>query len=183
MTRTMQTLAVFAAASLCCASALAQEAGSPAKGTPADLCAELIAFVKPPEAPPQPAATPPQQATAVSAPANKDAAQPSAVAGETQQKSGLSGPVPSSGPSTPPTFGQRMSSANSEAKGAAPPGTPKPAPKPDEAMIAKVEAAAANRDYAGCRAAAQAMRKAGVGLPLPLIALSALDPKAFAKPE
>lgn len=182
MMRTMPAIALLAATSLCCAAAEAQEK-PPARNAPADLCAELLAFVKPPEAPPQPAAAPPQQATAVSAPANKDAAQPSAVAGETQQKSGLSGPVPSSGPSTPPTFGQRMSSANAEAKGAPPPGTPKPAPKPDEATIAKVEAAAGSSDLAGCRAAAQGMRKAGVALPAPLLALSALDLKAFAKPE
>lgn len=192
MMRTLPTIALLAATSLCCAAAGAQETppaqaapaqAAPAKGAPADLCAELLAFVKTPEAPPQPATAPPQQATAVSAPANKDATQPSTTAGETQQKSGLSGPVPSTGPSTPPSFKQTLSSANLEAKAAAPPGTPKPAPKPDEAMIAKVEAAAGASDLAGCRAAAQGMRKAGVALPAPLLALSALDQKAFAKPE
>lgn len=184
MLRTKPTIALLAAAGLWSGAAAAQEA-APAKGAPADLCAELLAFVKPPEAPPQPAAAPPQQATAVSAPAGKDAAQPSAqpssVAGETQQKSGLSGPVPASGPSSPPTFGQRMASANAEAKGAPPPGTPKPPPKPDEAMVAKVEAAAAGGDAEGCRAAAQTMRKAGIALPAPLLALAALDPRLRAQ--
>lgn len=186
MMRTMPTF--LAATSLLCSAAWAQEAPPPAqpaqgaaKGAPADLCAELVAFVKPAEAPPQPAAPSPQQAPAVSAPANKDAAQPSSVAGEVQQKSGMSGPIPSSGPATPPPFGQRMSSANAEAKGAPPPGTPKPPPKPDEAMIAKVEAAAAASDITACRAAAQSMRKAGVALPAPLIALSALDTKFYTR--
>ena len=185
MTR-YSSITAFGIVALLCTAATAQDAPPPAPSGPADLCKELLAFVKPPEAPAAAAPAPapaPQQATAVSAPANKDASQPSSVAGETQQKSGLSGPVPSTGPSSnASTFNQTYTKANSEAKGAAPPGTPKPAPKPDEAMIAKVETAAAGNDTAGCRAAAQVMRKAGVGLPPPLIALSALDVKFFAKP-
>src|SRR3712207_8322784 len=43
--------------------------------------------------------------------------------------------------------------------------------------IEKAEAAASSNDIAGCKAAAQEMRRAGVALPAPLIALAGLDLK------
>jgi hypothetical protein len=42
-----------------------------------------------------------------------------------------------------------------------------------------VEAAARDKNLQGCRDAAQEMRKAGVPIPAPLLALSALDLKFF----
>ncbi|WP_407522343.1 hypothetical protein [Methylobacterium oryzisoli] len=165
--------ALAAAAFLLPAAALAQQPGEPApRGIPADLCRELVAFVRPP-APPQPAAPPPQQAVAVQAPQGGQAQLPSAGAGETQQKSGLSGPVAQTGPGAPGPQGQAQAAAPSGA--AAPPAAGKPTP----AMIEQVDAAAATRDVKACRAAARQMRAAGVVMPAPLLALAALDPKFF----
>ncbi len=52
--------------------------------------------------------------------------------------------------------------------------------KPSPEQIAQVDAAAASNDVQACRAAAQAIRRAGVVMPAPLLSLSALDPKFFA---
>ena len=56
-----------------------------APGRPADLCQELLAFVKQPEPAKQAAATPPQQATAVSNPSGQSQGTPSAAGGAVQQ--------------------------------------------------------------------------------------------------
>lgn len=154
------------------AAALAQQPGDPApRSGPADLCRELVAFVRPP-APAQPP-TPPSQAVAVQAPQGGQSQLPSAGAGETQQKSGLSGPVAQNGPGAPGPQGQAQAAAPSGA--AAPPAPGKPTP----AMIEQVDAAAASRDVKACRAVARQMRTAGVVMPAPLLALAALDPKFF----
>jgi hypothetical protein len=51
------------------------------------------------------------------------------------------------------------------------------APKPSPAAVEKAKAAAAGNDIAGCRSATQEMRRAGVALPPPLIALAGLELK------
>ncbi len=58
-----------------------------AAGPPANLCQELVAFVHP-KAPDAPASAPQPATAAVQAPDRGAAQQPSAGAGETQQKSG-----------------------------------------------------------------------------------------------
>jgi hypothetical protein len=66
-------------------------------------------------------------------------------------------------------------------KPAAPaPAAPAPSPKkPSAEQIEKAEAAARDHNLQGCRDAAQDMRKAGVVIPPPLLALAALDLKFF----
>lgn len=182
-------------------------AAAPTKG-PANLCQELVAFVQKPEEKKQEAATPAKQATAVSNSSGKSEGQPSTGAGEPQQKSGLSGPTnadtkaPSSDTKAPateakapasdtraPTSDTRapvsdgktvMTQANASAKSPPPPGAPAPSPKPDPAVIAQLETAAGANDQTACRAAARAMRVAGVVMPPPLLALAALNPKFYA---
>ena len=145
-------------------------------GKPANICQELIAFVHPPAPAAPTGSPPPQAATAVQAPAQgQPAPTASPAAGEPQQKSGLSGPVAQTGPGA--------SGPQGEAQKAAPPAAPPPAtaatgaPKPSPEMIEQVDAAARNNDIVGCRDTARKMRVAGVALPAPLLALTALDLK------
>jgi hypothetical protein len=200
-------------------------AGQPAgpstrTGKPADLCAELLAFVHPPApaaasapaaaaAPASPqaqaaAAQPPANAaTAVTAPAQSGSApQPSSGGGAPQQSSSLSGQVTPSGPGAagpqgaaqpggggpPPASGdakppapqpapQQAAAAPAPAAPAAP--AAPPPPKPTAAQIEKVETAARDHNLQACHGVAQEMRKAGIVMPPPLLALAALDLKFF----
>lgn len=173
-------LGIGLAPALLAGAAAAQDAPAP-PAKPANLCQELVAFVKQPEPAKQAAATPPQQATAVSNPSGKtEGAPPSSVGGETQQKSSLSGPVPS-GETAPKTPKSALAQANADAKVPPAPGTPAPGPRPSPALVEKVEAAAAADDQATCRSAAREMRVAGVTMPPPLLALAALDLRFFGK--
>ena len=86
--------ALFASAVLLPAGSSAQ--GEARTGKPANMCQELVAFIRPPAAAPT-GSPPPQAATAVQAPAQGAApAQPQG--GTTQQNSGLSGPTAATGP-------------------------------------------------------------------------------------
>lgn len=164
----MRTIVILAALA---ASASAAQAAGP----PANLCQELVAFVHPKAPDPAPAAL--QPATpAVQAPDRGVAQQPSGGAGEVQQKSGLSGPVAQTGPGASGPQGQAQAPSQAAPAPAGAPAQKKPSPE----QIAQVDAAAASNDVQACRAAAQAIRRAGVVMPAPLIALSALDPKFFA---
>ncbi|MCF4125861.1 hypothetical protein [Methylobacterium sp. SyP6R] len=150
-----------------------------AAGPPANLCQELVAFVHPKA----PDATPsaPQPATAaVQAPDRGAAQQPGAGAGEVQQKSGLSGPVAQTGPGASGPQGQAQAQAQAPSQAAPAPAGAPAQKKPTLEQIAQVDAAAGANDIQACRAAAQAIRRAGVVMPAPLLALSALDPKFFA---
>ncbi|WP_336488722.1 hypothetical protein [Methylobacterium nigriterrae] len=156
-----------------------QGAGDPGvrAGKPANICRELVAYVHPP-APAAPAAAPagaPAATPAVQAPQpGQPTPTASPAAGEPQQKSGLSGPVPQSGPGAAGPQGEAQKAAQ-----AAPPAAPAaPAPpKPTPEMIEQVDAAARDGNIAGCRDAARRMRLAGIPLPSPLLALAALDLK------
>lgn len=181
------SIVILAAAGL-----VASLGAAEAAGPPANLCQELVAFVHP-KAPDAPAASAPQPAAvAVSAPKQGEAQQPSGGAGEVQQKSGLSGPVAQTGPGASGPQGQAQAQSQAAPAQAAPAqAAPAPAPaaaapvaapapkKPSPEQIAQVDAAAGANDIQACRAAARAMRVAGVVMPAPLIALSALDPKFF----
>lgn len=164
--------------------AVAQDA-APAGG-PANLCQELVAFVKKPEEKKQEAATPASQSTAVSNPSGKSEGQPSSGGGQPQQSSGLSGPTKSDGAGSAstapaPAAGGKdiLAHANAAAKNPPAPGAAAPSPKPDEATIARIEVAASANDQVACRAAARGLRVAGVIMPPPLLALAALDPKFY----
>lgn len=181
----------LAACALFAGTALAQDASptapapQQASGKPANLCQELVAFVKQPEPANKAAATPPQQSTAVSNPSGKTEGGKPADGGEPQKTSGLSGAVsetgngPAPGAATGNPAENPNAKANAAAKPPPPPPTPAPAPKPDPATVEKLEAAAGANDLAACREAARSMRVAGVVLPPPLLALAALDLKFF----
>ncbi|MGT2489247.1 hypothetical protein ACU4GA_31730 [Methylobacterium oryzae CBMB20] len=171
----------MAGALLAAGSARAQESGAAAPtGRPANLCQELLAFVKQPAPAKEAAATPPQQATAVSNPSGASQGTASSAGGDVQQKSGLSGPTPGGSPNQAGTDAQRgpASKAAQDAPTAAKPAS---APHPDAATVAKIEAAAAADDQLECRSAARLMRVHGVALPPPLLALAALDPKFYGR--
>ena len=202
MARTVTT-ALIAAAALLPSLAFAQAGPQPqtgqqpqptdqhASGMPANLCQELVAFVHQPDPARGSDAPPPQLATAVSA---KKTEAPSAksgdAAGAAQQASGQSGQITSSGPGAAGPQGDAQNKAAPAGTTATAAGPPKDAPpaaaaapsapathKPTPENVQQVEAAAASNDLPGCRAAAQKMRRAGVVMPGPLLALSALDPK------
>ncbi|GJD97329.1 hypothetical protein OCOJLMKI_4558 [Methylobacterium iners] len=178
---------------------LAQE-GAPtppldaATGKPANLCQELVAFVQQPDpakkADPQPA----QLASAVQAPKADSAESKPAAQGTAQNTSGQSGQITQSGPGAAgPQGGTQNAAAPSGASGNATPSSnatqaaqtqaaPPPAgpatpvaPKPTPEAIEQVKAAARSNDLSACRSAAQQMRRAGVAMPAPLLALSAMD--------
>ncbi|KQQ20373.1 hypothetical protein [Methylorubrum extorquens] len=190
----------LAACALLASPAMAQDASPSApatlqtSGKPANLCQELVAFVKQPEPANKAAATPPQQATAVSNPSGKTEGGKPADGGEPQKTSGLSGAVSETGNGPAPGAATNNpkpeaaagnpadnpnAKANALAKNPPPPAPPAPAPKPDPATIEKIEAAAGANDLAACREAARSMRVAGIVLPPPLLALAALDLKFF----
>ncbi len=177
MLKSLSRVGLVTVAGLLAAPALAQDAPAPAAAGPANLCQELKAFVTAPEAKKQEAATPPSQATAVSNPSGKSDAQPAGAGGEPQQKSGLSGAARTGDTVAPGDRKFDLAQANAAAKAAAAPAPSPPPPKPDAATIARIEAATASNDQASCRAAALTMRKAGVPMPPPLLALAALDLK------
>lgn len=206
MARTLTT-ALIAAAVLLPSTAFAQAGPQPptpmqptteqTSGTPANLCQELVAFVLQPDSARGSEATPPQQATAVSAKKPGDpSAKPSDTSGAAQQTSGQSGQITSSGPGAAGPQGEALNktassgtteTASGPPKSAAPAGSTAPsapdAYNPSPENVQQVEAAAASNDLLGCRAAAQNMRRAGVVMPGPLLALSALDPKLLVRAQ
>lgn len=170
-------------------------------GRPANLCQELLAFVRQPAAVAATGAPPAPLATAVQAPASgTPASKPSDASGSPQQASGLSGQVTSGGPGASGPQGSTQNAAapsgaaagagpvpvsDQASRGVAPSNVPAPqppapalpvAPKPTAAAIERVEAAARDNDVRGCRDVAQLMRRAGVAMPPPLLALAAMDP-------
>ncbi|HWL70241.1 MAG TPA: hypothetical protein VNS22_17930 [Geminicoccus sp.] len=174
-----------------------------ARRGPADLCQELRAFVQGPEE--ERAAeddSPPQAATAVEAPSqDKPAPQPEGGNDASQEASGMSGPIAPSGAGTPgpqvgakdepagqdeaatPASHEAAAPTSAEAKQVPGPsaGTaaPPPTTDPSAAQVEKAQAAAQTGDIGQCRAVTQEMRRAGITMPPPLLALAALDPKFF----
>lgn len=156
-------------------------------GRPANLCQELVAFVKQPEAATKAAEAPPQLATAVTAKKSDDTSAKPAAPGTPQNTSGQSGQITASGPGAAgpqgdaqnkaaPTGSTATASGPATAAPAAAPAAPA-APKPSAENVQQIESAAGANDIQGCRAAAQTMRRAGVVMPGPLLALAAMSPK------
>jgi hypothetical protein len=172
---------VLVAAALAAGPATAQEpAAKPApSGQPANICQELIAFVKPPAPTNAPAATPvaPQQQSAVSAPTGKGDEKSGGAAGAVQQNSGLSSPISADSSASPQ---DARAAANTAAKAPTAAAAAAAPTKPSPEAVAQAETAAAANDPAGCRASVQTMRRAGVTIPSPLLALGALDPRFYA---
>lgn len=151
---------------LAATTSLAQTADDPAAaGRPANLCQELLAFVKAPPAAEAAKKEPgkkggstggsssSQEVTGQSGPAHespdpKAAAAAGGTAKDAPQKSGMSAPVPTDGESVP---------------------------EKSVVSVAEAEELARANDIAGCQAAFRELRIAGVAVPPPLLALAALD--------
>lgn len=174
--------------------ALAQDASvrsfgdrSTSTGKPANLCQELVSFVHQPEAATKAVETPPQLATAVTAKKSDDSSAKPSAPDTPQNSSGQSGQITASGPGAAGPQGAVQNQAaptGSTATATGPtPGVPAAtpvvpaAPKPSAENILQIESAAGSNDLQGCRAAAQSMRRAGVVMPGPLLALAAMSPK------
>lgn len=197
------TLAVFlTATTLVSTDISAQERSTSTSGSPnkpANLCQELIAFLRQPEAMKKAAEPSPQLATAVSAKKQGGDAEKPSAQGTPQQTSGQAGQITSSGPGAAGPQGDAQNTAAPAGSTATAAGSAKPtaqsapsspgqavakagsaeppAPKPTQENVQQVEAAARNNDLQGCRAVGQQMRRAGIAMPPPLIALSAMNPQ------
>jgi hypothetical protein len=140
-------------------------------GKPANLCQELVAYLKRPSPNAGPKSDP-SLTTAVQAPkSNEQPPQPSGTGAPSQ--SGISGPISnhvSQGAPGP----QGATQKTAEPKGAPPATT-----KPGQVDLADAERMAAGNDFAACREATQRLRLAGAPLPPDLLALGALDLKFF----
>jgi hypothetical protein len=179
--RLVTTGFLLAAISFPPSAALAQAA------KPANLCQELLAFVHQPDPALKADAPPPQLATAVSAKKEgSDSVKPSEVGGAPAQNSGQSGQITASGPGAAGPQGDAQNTAApagstataTDAPKAAPAASASPAapssPKPSPEDIQQAETMAGTNDLRGCRTASQAMRRKGVVMPSPLLALSAM---------
>lgn len=161
--------------------------GSRSAGRPANLCQELIAFVHQPEAATKAAETPSQLATAVTAKKSDDTSAKPSAPGTSQNTSGQSGQITASGRGAagPQGDAQNKAAPAGSTATALGPATGAPAaasaapaaPKPSAENVQQIENAAGANDLQGGRAAAQTMRRAGVVMPGPLLALAAMSPK------
>lgn len=164
----MRKISLVLLTALLSSTALAQTASR------AELCAELSAYLTKEEGQ-KPAGTAPprEQATAVQAPA-KDGERPQPGGRDApQQTSGMSGPVTHGGTGAPGPQGNQQPAPQPAPAAAAAPQAPPPKQEDLEAAQKAVEA----KDVMACRDATQKMRRAGVNLPAPLLALAAFDPK------
>ena len=160
------------------AAAPMENAAGAHSGRPANLCKELTAFLHPPAPESNASTPPPQSATAVQAPSQDKPVPKPGESGAPQKESGQSGPIPNGGPGAAGPQGDAQKSGQAASKTEKPAASAAPsAPKPAPEAIARADAAAAANDLQACRAVAQEMRRAGVAMPAPLIALSAMDPK------
>lgn len=174
---------------------------APAAATgPANLCEELLAFMKapPPEppapaAPAKPAAAPAQQQapTQQAAPAQQGgaalqgtsaaAAKPETGSGSAQEVTGQKGVATDAPKPTGKDTAGAGSVTNAPQKDSRaaplPPADVTSTPKESVLEMTKAEELAAANDVAACQKAAREMRVAGVAMPPPLIALAALDLK------
>jgi hypothetical protein len=184
---------VLATTALASFGATAQTPAAPVRsGQPANVCRELVNFLREPAPAPGPTAPPSPgtgSAPATQAPpqAQTMASGPAQAAGPAVAQSGLSAPVPQAGPGTPgpqaagkdPAIAQGTPQPAPTAAPAAPGAPPAPAPKPSPVTLEQAEALLGSDNLRGCRDAAQQIRRAGVKMPESLIALAALDPKFF----
>jgi hypothetical protein len=164
---------------------------SPRRG-PADLCQELLAFVRASSSKPLADSQPSSRTvTAVQRPAQGTPVPlPEPGGGTPQQTSGMSAPVTPSGPgasgpqgatqqgSGSPPSGQGAQASAQGAPSATVTAPPSPI-KPSAIQIERVEAASRDHNIQGCRDAAQDMRRSGIAMPDVLLALAALDVKFF----
>jgi hypothetical protein len=171
---------IFAlAASTSLAQTAADQAGA---GRPANLCQELLAFMKAP--PPEPAAAAAAPAKAAAAAESKpaasgqaDAPKPAGESASSQEVTGQSGPATDApDPNAPKPAAKDEQNAPQKASVSAPvPTDAKSVPKDSVLSVAEAEGLAGANDIAACQSATRELRLAGVAMPPPLLALAALD--------
>lgn len=141
-----------------------------APGAPANICAELVAFLTP-KPPPAPAANAPPQAPPPQ--------QPQPQASSSQQATGQSGTAveaPKDGAPKAPVGG--VNNAPQQSGISAPvPKAPEPKKTKPSITLEQAKALAESNDVAGCQEAARRERRAGVDMPPALMSLAALDLK------
>lgn len=177
------TRLLLAAVAFLLAMAFAQ--GDPSlAGRPANLCQELVAFVCQPEASMKAVETPQQLATAVTARKSSEPSEKPSALGTPQNTAGFAGQITASGPGAACPQGAvqnnaapagSTTTASGPAKAA--PVTAPAAPRPSAENVRQIEDAAGTNDLRECWAVAQSMRRAGVAMPAPLLALAAMSPQ------
>ncbi|WP_311275095.1 hypothetical protein [Methylobacterium sp. WCS2018Hpa-22] len=168
----LSTAAGTAMASLLPVVALAEPTGKPA-----NICKELTAFLHAPAGAAASGQATGQTSTAVTAPGS-GSQKPSGS--ETQKDSGLSGPTAPNGPGAAGPQGATQNAAAPSGASAPAPAAAPAAPPPKAASTEFIEqgnTAAAANDIAGCQRVARQIRRDGVVMPPPLMALAALDLK------
>jgi hypothetical protein len=164
--------------------ALAASTSLAQTGGPANLCQELVAFVRQPPpadagaaAPARAAAAP--QGAAAAKPASGEAvpARPVEQTGSAQQASGQTGPAHGAPqPNAQGTEGTKADGAELKSSLSAPVPTDTESTASEAVLgLAEAEELARANDIAACQRAARELRLAGVAMPPPLLALTALD--------
>jgi hypothetical protein len=180
MRRLVFTAVGLIVGNLAAAGSMAQAPGQPSatppapassqSGRPANLCQELVAYLRQPKPAPTGQANPALN-TALQAPTSGNQPQPAGQGAPTT--GGMAGPIPAD--SRQATSGSAAAPAAPASPSAAP--SAGPAANQTQAALEEAEALARGNDIAGCRAATQRMRLAGAPLPPALLALGALDLK------
>jgi hypothetical protein len=192
----MEKAVLAAILALAAPTAFAQSAADPAGARgPANLCQELLAFMEapPPAATAAPAAPaqaakaePAKEGAAAASPGTGAAdAAPAAPAGAAKEGASSQQATGQSGPATdapdPNVTGAKVGKAEDapqKASVSAPvPTDGKSVSKESVLSVAEAESLAAANDIAACQTAARELRIAGVAVPPPLLALTALDLK------
>lgn len=163
------------------------QASAAQPGDPANLCQELLAFMKAPPPPPEPAAAKPavaKQEAAKSAPAQQgttgssDPAKTEVGTGSAQKITGQDGvatDAPEPGKDNAAS-GSATNAPQKESRAAPlPPADVTSTPKESVLEMARAEELATANDIGQCQKVARELRVAGVAMPPPLIALTALD--------
>jgi hypothetical protein len=152
---------------------VAQQAGGPA-----NLCQELLAFMKAPAEAATPTAAAPAQQAGTSTSSAAAPAKPETGTGSAQKITGQSG-VASDSPQPNKekvASGSATNAPQKESRAAPlPPSDTSSTPKDSVIDAAKAEELAAANDIAQCQKTARQMRVAGVAMPPPLLSLAALD--------
>lgn len=159
--------------------AQSDQAATPRQGGAANLCQEILAFMKEPS----PEAAAPTDAEPASADEETGSAQ------EITGQEGVATDAPETGEGNAAS-GSVSNAPQKESRAApVPPADETSTPKDAVSTVEAVEQLAAANDIAQCQEIAREMRVAGVAMPAPLIALTALDlqyhqtPDAAAEPS
>jgi hypothetical protein len=191
----MEKMVLAGIFALAASASLAQTGASGQTGRPANLCQELVAFVREPppaeagaaaaaparaSAAPQGTAAPPAAAGgAGNAPASGEAvpARPVEQTESAQEASGQTGPAHGAPqPNAQGTEGTKAENAELKSSLSAPVPTDTTSTASQAVLsLAEAEELARANDIAACQRAARELRLAGVAVPAPLLALTALD--------